>query len=250
MAQTLGVVVATEKAARQRGNTEAGTYHKLAQKAEPLTGLQRTYAKMDDDGVDLPAEGKKVQSVIEGSGGLMAAFARALIPGLDLAATKDWANTQARSDVVVDGETILTNVPVTHLLFLEHQLEEVRTFFSGLTVQDPAENWTLNTSTGVYQSEPTHTVRFEQTEDPVVMYPATDKHPAQVKMGVKQTAAGTWTTVKLTGAIPVTTKAALVGRVNKLIDAVKVAREKANQVDAPKQSVGKELFTYLLGFEV
>ena len=47
-------------------------------------------------------------------------------------ATQDFANCQAKANVVVDGQTILKEVPVTHLLFLEKQLVDLRTFIDGL----------------------------------------------------------------------------------------------------------------------
>jgi hypothetical protein len=246
--QTLGKVVAVERAVRQRGNKVAGSIHKLAQKPEPLTGQTRTYVPLDDEGVQLPPQNKNVQTTIAGSEGLIDQFAAALSPGLNMAATKDYANMQARADVVVGGETLLADVPVSHLLFLEHQLGEIRTFIGSLTTLDPAVNWHFNPNTGLFEGDPTGTSRTDKQEIPVVLYEATDKHPAQVKVTVKDVIVGTWTVVPLSGAIPSADKKRLIGRVEALIDAVRVAREAANQTPAPPVEVAGAIFQYLFDF--
>lgn len=242
MSRSLGEVVAIEKAARQRANKQTGDIHKLAQKEVVLTGLSRTYEPFDDGGVTLPAEGKPVQERTEN---LLDQFAKAFIPALDLAAAKDEANTAARGDVIVDGQVILTQVPVSHLLFLEHQLQETRTFVNALVVHDPAKRWTLNAQIGIWQAAAVNTTRNEQREVPVVLYPATDKHPAQVKTAIEVKPVGTWTNVDLSGAIFESRKRELLTRVDTLLDAVKTARERANQTPAPDVHVGEAIFSFL-----
>lgn len=242
MARKLGEVVATEKAARQRANRETGVIYKLVQKAVVFAGLSRTYKPIEDGGVQLPPEGNSVQERVEV---MLGNFAAALTPALDLAATKDWANTNAHADVVVDGQTVLTGVPVSHLLFLEHQLQDIHTFTAALPVLDPAEHWTRNDQTGLWDSDAAETVRVERHENPVVLYPATKEHPAQVKLTTVEKPAGIWRIVKSSGALTAQRKGELLARVEKLQDAVKVAREQANQQEAPYQSVGAEIFSYL-----
>ena len=242
MPRSLGEVVAVEKAARQRANKEAGEVHKLAQKEVVLTGLSRTYVPFADDGVRLPAEGNSVQ---ENTTNLLTRFAAALSPALDLAAAKDEANTQARGDVVVDGDVILSQLPVSHLLFLEHQLADVHTFIAALVTRDPAKAWTLNSQTGNWEAAPVSTARNERHEVPIVLYEATKEHAAQVKTTAVEQAVGTWTNVALSGAISESRKRELLARVDKLTDAVKTARERANQTLASDVRVGEAVFGYL-----
>jgi hypothetical protein len=243
MPRSLGEVVAIEKAARQRANKETGDIHKLGQKDVIFTGLSRTYTPFDDDDtVRLPPEGNQVQERVEN---LLNRFANALTPALDLAVTKDEANTQARADVVVDNQTILPQVPVSHLLFLEHQLAEVRTFIAALVTRNPAQTWHPNTETGNWEADPVSTARKVRQEMPIVLYPATTEHPAQVKTTTVDQPVGTWTNVDLSGAISESHKRELLARVNKLTDAVKTARERANQTSAPEVHVGEAIFSYL-----
>ena len=55
--------------------------------------------------------------------------------------TQDLGNQQAKADVVVDGKTLLQQVPVTFLLFLDKQVNDLKTFISKLPTPDPAEEW-------------------------------------------------------------------------------------------------------------
>jgi hypothetical protein len=73
--------------------------------------------------------------------GTLREYVRLLTPALDLTAAKDWANCHAKADVVIGEDVILHDVPVTHLLFLEHQLTEILGFFGALQLTDPAEDW-------------------------------------------------------------------------------------------------------------
>lgn len=244
MTLTLGQVVATEKAERQRANKATGDVHKLAQKPVVMNGLSRTYRPHAEDGQQLPDEGHPVQETVPQ---LIQRFIQALAPALDAAATKDYANTQARGSVEVDGSVILADVPVSHLLFLEHQLADVRAFVAGLTVLDPAEQWTLNDQTELYEGRPAETIRNLKEEVALVLFPATKEFPAQTKTKIQETPVGTWTNVKLSGAISEVHKRMILARVDKLADAVKVARESANQVAAPRVEVAARLLTYVFG---
>lgn len=242
MPQTLGQVVATEKAARQRANKEAGDIHKLAQKVVVLSGLSRTYQPKDEEGQKLPPEGNIVQETIPD---LIERFTAAFSPALDAAATKDFANCDAAASVKIEDAVILADVPVTHLLFLEHQLQEVRTFIGALVTLDPAETWTRNEQTGLWESRPSQTIRSEKHEVPLVLHAPTKEHPAQVKSTMQESAVGTWTSVRLSGAIPEARKRELLHRADALLDAVKVAREAANQQPAPRREVAEPIFRYL-----
>lgn len=45
---------------------------------------------------------------------------------IDLVATKEWGDARTRTDVVVDGETVLEEVPVRFLVVLEKHLKRIR----------------------------------------------------------------------------------------------------------------------------
>jgi hypothetical protein len=163
----------------------------------------------------------------------------------DVTATKDWANCTARADVVVEGRTLLRDVPVSYLLFLEKQLTDLHTFVKKLPVLDAAESWTFDPSSDWYRTEAVRTLRTKKVPRNHVKAEATEKHPAQVEVYYEDIAVGYWTQTKFSGALPAQRVNELAERVEKLSQAVKFAREEANTFEVTDQRVGEAVFGYL-----
>ncbi|MCC7421800.1 MAG: hypothetical protein IT428_16090 [Planctomycetaceae bacterium] len=216
-------------------------YHQL-QKGDLLSGISRTYKPKDENGETLPPEGKLVQVKV---GDVIQRIRRDLTEMFDIVATQDWANCQAKADVVVDGRKILSGVPVTHLLFLEKQLVDLNTFIEKLPTLDAAERWEFNSAQDCYASEPFQTTRTKKIPRSHIKYEATTEHPAQVEMYYEDVTVGIWTTLKYSGAIPASQRNLLLERVRKLADAVKAAREEANSVEVEKKSCGDAILGFL-----
>lgn len=222
-----------------------GDLYKLLQKPELFNGRNRTYKPYDDvNGEKLPAESQKVQFNLKE----MLTNAAAMWTELwDLTGTQDAGNQSARADVVVDGKTVMAGVPVTTLLFLEKQVNDVETFLSKLPVPDSQEDWTHDPNQGLLRSRATESLRTKKEPAHHEKAPATKEHPAQVEFFWKDVPVGTWTTVLFSGALPADQKKGLMARVKKLKDAIKTAREEANSIDVKVSQVGAPLFAYLLG---
>lgn len=232
-------VQAGKKTQAKEALTEA--YHKL-KKPELLNGIVRTYQPKDEGGEPQPEERKHVQLKVNET---IRGVARDLTEMFDVVATQDWANCQARADVVVDGRTLLHKVPVTHLLFLEKQLIDLRTFIDSLPVLDTAEEWEYKPETDCYVSRASRSNRTKKVPRNHIKYEATKEHPAQVEMYMEDVWVGTWTTTKFSGAIPQATKNTMLDRVRKLLDAVKSAREEANGLEVQPQKVGAALLSFV-----
>ncbi|MFI7615087.1 hypothetical protein ACIBP6_28035 [Nonomuraea terrae] len=238
----LNQILAVEKGVKaggQRAVTDA--YHAI-QKAPLLSGLSRTYQPIDDEGEQLPPESTRVQVKAED---VLADVAKALTRLFDVTAAKDWTNTVARSDVVVDGQTLLRDVPVTYLLFLEKQLVDLHTFVAKLPTLDPAETWTFDDNAETWRTEPVKTTRTKKVPRNHVLAEATDKHPAQVQVFTEDVVVGYWTKTAFSGALPARRVNELLARVQKLQDAVKYAREEANGTEAEEREIGAAVFRYL-----
>src|SRR5439155_26486740 len=156
-------------------------------------------------------------------------------------------NCTARADVVLDGQPLLTQVPVTYLLFLEKQLVDLHTFVRKLPVLDAADSWTYDASADCWATEPVQTGKTKKVPRNHVKAEASEKHPAQVEMYYEDVVVGHWKTVKFSGALPARRVNELLERVEKLQQAVKFAREEANGVDVTDQEVGDRVFRYLFG---
>ena len=238
----LNQIIAIEKGAKQDSKKKFGDIYQLLQKQPLLNGISRTYTPKDDEGETLPSESTLVQVAVPKS---LDDAQDALVRLFDVTLTKEVANTTAKANVVVDGETILTDVPVTYLLFLERELTDIRTFVAALPTLDPSSNWSWDENQGVYVADPIETTRTKKVPKNWVKAEATDKHPAQVEIFHEDVIVGTWKTVKTSGALPATRKAELLARVVKLIDAVTFARESANGIDITDVKAGEKVFSYL-----
>jgi hypothetical protein len=239
----LGQILAVEKGAKTDAYAQTTKLHHLLGKAPLQAGLTKVYAPEEDGGETFPGEQVVVQVRVEE---VLAAMAVSSTRLFNLTLTKDEANTQARADVVVDGQALLAGAPVTYLLFLEKQLQDMATTIKALPVLDPAERWDRDPNTGLYANEPTTTVRSKKIPRNHVKAKATDKHPEQVEVYYEDTTVGRWTTTRFSGAISPVRKATLVMRVTKLLDAVKQAREEANTIAVTDREAGEALFGYLL----
>lgn len=227
------------KGKTQKALTEV--YHKC-QKPTMFEGINRTYKPDADDGETFPPENKNVQYTVTDA---LKEAQETLTELFDVVATQDWANCLAKADVVVDGQTILTAVPVTYLLFLEKQLTDIGTFVQKLPTLDPAETWSFNEANASYSSAPARTTKSKKVMRNHVKAQATEHHPAQVDTYTEDVKVGEWSTIKFSGAIPSTRRNELLERVARLSDAVKYAREQANGTEVQDISVGSPVFKYL-----
>lgn len=240
----LNQIVAIEKGAKTDAYETVTKIHQKLQVEEILNGLVRTYTPKDDDGERKPSESKRVQyRAHEAIDAAITAWTKLL----DVTATKDTGNTKAVADIIVDGKTLIADVPVTHLLFLEKQVEDLRTFCKKLPTLSDAEDWTFDTAVDLYVSDPTETTSMKKVPRAFVKAPATDKHPAQVDTYTEDVPVGTWKVVKQSGALPASDVNAMLERVEKLAAAIKIARETANSIEVSNVTEGKTLLSYIFG---
>jgi len=240
----LNQIIALEKGVKSRSYADFTAAHQQLQKAALLAGISRTYKPKDDEGEQLPPESTRVQlRATEVVDQVKASLTRLF----DVTLTKDTGNGVAKASVVVDGVTIAADVPVTYLLFLEKQLNDLMTFVTKLPVLDAAETWSYDEATDAYATAPTQTTRSKKVPRNHVKAEATEKHPAQVEMYFEDVLVGYWTTVKYSGALPQARVNELKARVVKLSEAVKVAREQANSSTVQDVEIGDRIFSYLFG---
>jgi hypothetical protein len=214
------------------------------QKNSLLEGLSRTYKPRDDEGEQLPPEKKQVQLKVRDA---IRGVVGSLTELFDVVATQDQANCVARANVVVDGATILKDVPVTTLLFLEKQLVDLHTFVEKLPTLDPGEAWEYSPDVDHYASEPYQTTKTKKVLKNHVKAEATKEHPAQVETYTEDVVVGYWTTTKFSGGIPARERNEMLERVRKLQEAVKCAREEANGRDVELKKLGGPVLQYVFG---
>jgi hypothetical protein len=240
----LNQVLAAETGVRSRLDRRVTDAYNLLQKEELFSGLTRSYTPNDEEGEKLPSEEKRVQNTVRDS---LSQLAEAWTELFDIVLTKDEANRKAVGTIVVDDEIIASDVPVTTLLFLEKRLTDVLTFVSKVPVLDPSVRWSPSSAgQDIFQSAPTRTSRTKKTTRGVVLYEATDKHPAQVESVSEDVIVGTWELTRFSGAIEGRERDRMVRRIEKLLAAIKYAREEANSIEAPTREIGHAIFDFAL----
>src|SRR5215469_6169956 len=238
----LNQIIAVEKGVKSQSIQELTEAHQSLQKPTLLSGIARTYRPKDEEGEDLPPESTRVQLKAQE---VIRTTVESLTKLFDVTATKDWTNCRAKADVVVDGRTLLSQVPATYLLFLEKQLVDLHTFVKKLPVLDASETWSYDSSADAWATEPVQTLRTKKVPRNHVKAEATENHPAQVEVYYEDVTVGYWRTVKFSGALPAQRVNELLERVERLQEAVKFAREEANNLEVEEQKVGEPFFAYL-----
>lgn len=235
-------LIAIANGKKSQAQSVLTTVHHKIQKSDLTTGLTRNYRPKDEEGEKLPSESKRAQYSVKQA---IADASKVLEPLLDTIGSQDFANTRASADVLVDGEFLLNDVPVTHLLFLEKQLVDLYTFVDKLPTLDPAEEWQYRSDIDCYATQPTETVRTKKAMKAFEASPATKEHPAQVHVFNEDVIVGYWTQVKFSGAIPAKDKSEMLDRVRKLQESVKMAREEANSIDVEMLETSKPILSYV-----
>jgi hypothetical protein len=237
-------VIAIEKGVKSRVYGEITNMHKACQKPALFEGHTRVYEpKTEEDQPQAPEKNKVQMSTNE----MLKKTQEKLAELFDITATKDYANTQAVADVVVDGKVLVKAAPPTFLLFLEKQLADLHKFVATMPTLDPAMDWNLDENQGLYKTNVVKTLRTRKVTKPLVLYPHSEHHPAQTDKITEDIVAGEWNQVRQSGALPKPKKEAFLEKIQNLSKAVKVAREEANSMEIEqKQEPGQGILGWLL----
>lgn len=245
MATKLHQILAVEAGVRAQSAKDITALHHSLKKPELLFGQNRTYEPLKEDGEKLPAERQilqfRVQDVVRESIKIWARM-------FDITATRDYANIDAKADIVVDGQTLVKNAPTAFLLWLEKKLEDLHTFVAQLPTLPADIEWEWDDKQNCYKNkQEIKSAKTAKIMYPLVLAPATKEHPAQVSKESRDEVVGYWTTLKYSGALKVQDVKEMKDRVEILQKAVRFAREKANEVEVTDQKVGDALLKYVFG---
>jgi hypothetical protein len=250
MPTRLHQILALEKTAKATTEGAVTRAYHDAQKTALFNGLTRVYTASDaDDQERLPPERKMVQLT---AAEVLGRAAQAWTRQANVVATKDATNQTAKASVMLGGQVLVVDVPVSTLLYLEKMLVNVAEMVKKLPVLDPEVEWGTapDSATGQWRSKPEQTVRTKKVPKSFVKAWPTKEHPnivPQVETYTEDKIVGTWQKTLLSGALPAARKADMLSRVQELQEAVKVAREYANQAVVVPGAVGEPIFDFVLG---
>lgn len=172
-----------------------------------------------------------------------------IIRYLDAVLQKERTNMDAKADIVVDGVAIAENVPATFLLGLEKRLKKIRNdVYASIPTLTPGVEWKIDESIGkdVYKMvHPEERFKTKKLRKNHIKYEATKEHPAQVDVYTEDERVARVLTYNWSGKLSSADKSALLEKIDKLIRAVKKARQKANTTEVVKETIGEKLFNYI-----
>jgi hypothetical protein len=168
----------------------------------------------------------------------------------DVMYQKEATNQLAKADIVVDGNVLMKDVPVTFLLCMENRLKDLRPVIEAIPTLAPGIMWTIDKDYQlpyVFRTPDMFDVKTKEDTEYRIVAPATDKHPAQVVPVKAQFNIGRYTTTDWSGLISPAEKARLLEHFDKVLMAVKQSRQRANDVDSVTEKVGDQFVSALFG---
>lgn len=238
-------IIAAGRGAKAQAYTRLTLVYQTAAKGALFQGMSKTWEIHNEEhGEYRPDEVQRVQFTVPD---ILDSVRTELTTIIDHVATVDKTNQGARADVIVGDITLLQEVPAVTLLFLEKALNDLHSVIKNLPVLDAAKVWEpSNNLANIYETKEVESTGTKKVPMPIVLYEATDKHPAQVQMTNTDIKVGVWKTKYQSGAATATRARQLLDRVEALQVAVKSARQKANTAEVQKAEIGRTLLDYVL----
>ena len=237
-------IVAIRKGIKSRTYSVLTDLHNFLKKPEPFNGLTKTFKPVAEDGEVYPSEDKKVTATTHDT---LRRVRQVRSEFFDIEATLCYGNQQAMADVVVDGRVIIEAAPATLLLALEKEVNDLYTFAESLPTLDVTKSWSKDPNSHLFRSDTEITHKGKKVQKAIVLYPHTENHPAQTQMVSEDVIEGFWHKTFLSGAMPLPEKEALLERIDKMRQAIKRARARANDSIVERAEIGDAIFSYLLG---
>lgn len=235
-------LVATEPVKRGAYAKITAETHKVFKGGDQFKGLVKTYVPKQDGGDPLPGDKKEIVTTVSER---LAWTEKTVVELLDFEASRDKTNMAAQADLEIDGITLAKGVPATTLLSLEKRLNEIRSYYDAIPTLDLSQEWKKANHKDRYEYGPIETFRYVKQTRGVLLAPATEKHPAQVKEVIDDVLVGIFKTLYQSGEVHPGEKAEYLARIDKLVEAVKKARMKANETEASEMKIGKAIFDYI-----
>jgi hypothetical protein len=248
------VAILPGKKTRVKKDLETRIYHILDRAPAVFNGLTKVYtpAATTEDGEQpsefsetRPAETVLVQMTAEQ---VVDELTTGLADLIDTVATMDRANCLAKADVKVGDRVICEQVPVTTLMMLEKELSDLASVVGRFPTLDPAISWRKDPARGedgVYVSDVVESNSGKKIPKVVTLAPPTKEHPAQVTMVQEDVVVGRWALTKFSGAMTPQRVAGIKQRIEILREAVKFAREEANNITVEDVSYGEEFLNFV-----
>ena len=187
-----------------------------------LDGVTKTHEVIVEGEDDYPPESRELVTTVPER---LAYTLESLTKVIDAAVSKEKTNTVAAANVMIDGETLLEEVPATALLNLENRFGELRKLIEKIPTLDNMVKWEKDeTRSHVVKSPEQIKYRTRKVEDFRIVVPASEHHPADVREVTTDKRVGVWKTVVFSGKVTSKVKSRWLANCDKVLRALKKAR--------------------------
>ena len=218
----------------------------FTKKQDLFDGVLKNYISFDAAGEQIPPESKEiVTTVIE-----KLEYAQgAVIKAIDASISKEETNASgtAKAPLMLDDGTDFGTLSATSLIALEKYLVRIREVYKDIPTVDPARSWTKDSTQAraIYVAPVDTKFRSVKKLEVITKVAATDKFPAQTEMVQNDVQVGKYETTYTSGRLQPIEKSNLLSKIDTLIQAVKQARQAANQAQVINVKLGDKIFAYI-----
>lgn len=219
----------------------------FSKKTELFRGMTKKVTFLDSNRAgENASESKEVVTTVSEKLGYVA---KHLVKAWDILLKKERTNQNARADVVVDGVLIAKDVPATFLLGMETRLKALRPLLEAIPTLEPSIKWSEDAAlaAGVFRAPETASFKTEKTVRHKILVEATKEHKAEIEKWFEDVPVARIDTTQFSGMWSSRQKAEVLDRLDRLAQAIKAARQRANMTDVVTDAVGDTLFAYVLG---
>lgn len=220
---------------------------KTFKKENLFTGSIKVTELFDDEESRIPDEILKLETTVDEN---LQYSLSAVANYWDIVAQKDSTNMVAKADIVINGEIIAKDIPATTLLGMEKKLNNLRVLFNSIPTLPPGIGWEKDSEyekDNVFRT--THTMNTLKTVKVIEfreVSPATKEHKAQIQQLQATKNIGKFITTKWSGMITPYLKAERITKLEKMISAVKKARQRANAVETVNIEIGDKIINFIM----
>ena len=244
MSNKLHEILAIEQDRKNKANLSIGESKKLFTKnIATFDGMVKKYVPTEEDAEQIPDESKELVATVKQT---LEKASTSIITAINATLSKEETNASgvAQAELVLDGKSF-GSFAATTLLSLESHLVKVLDMYKAIPTLDASKKWEFDEQNDCYRTA--EEVKFRTIKRPkvIVKYEATEKHPAQTELINIDFQVGRYETTYFSGRITPLQKSKLVDKIEKLIEAVKVARSKANNVEVKNIKLGENIFEFL-----
>jgi hypothetical protein len=241
MSNKLHELLAIEQDRRTKANAsiEEGK-QTFSKKDAHFDGMVKKYVPTEENAEEIPDERKELTLTVKGYLGEMM---QAIVPALDANLSKEETNASntAKAELLLEEQS-LGVFSATSLLALESHISKLRELYKLLPTLDTTRKWTFDSQLNLFRSEDEIKFRSIKRSKVIVKYDATKEHPAQTELVSLDVQVGKYQTTYFSGKVTPSQKTKMLNRIDQLLEAIKIARSKANSVEVNNIKIGKKIF--------